>query len=181
MSSLDNLRIRFRDQFTPAGDGYVYRKGSRGRALPASAVDRDRFVAGFDHRLKWLGWTGVPAVVLLLALNEGVFGWPRWTVILPFAILWGGAAWHAWTAPHRALDGRAPVAPALSGSEVRRNGLRTLPWSSLALGAALSFGLAVRVLFEPDPLGPGNRGYLVFAAVLLLVLAGFAVAKRRAG
>ena len=177
--ALARLRARFEDQFTPTDRGWVYRRGGHGPALPLGDEDHAALTAGFARALRWLFWSGVAGGMVL----GGIAEWrdlPRWAGLAVFAVVWGGAMWWAWSAPGRLLDGRAPVGRALTGGEVRRHGLRTLPWSTLAAGALLSIGLAVRVLFEPDPFGPANRGYHAWAAGLLLVFAGFAVAKIRA-
>ena len=187
-ASMARLRARFRDQFTPMGDGYVYRRNSRGAALPVSAVDAQAFVASFERVSRRMTWGGVlGAMAMFGALAALDVRWPAWltpyafwAAAVPFLLVWCTVFWTVWNTPYRVLDGRAPLAPALTGPQVRQQGLRTLPWSVLTMGALVSVGLAVRVLFEPDPFGPVNRGYYVWAAVLLLFFGGMALAKVRA-
>lgn len=185
MSSLDNLRWRFRDQFTPTDGGYLYRRGSRGPALPVSTSDRDAFVDEFDRALRRLQWSGILSAALLFAAaawfqHAGPAFLGRYAFLgaaVLFFIAWGSLTWAAWNRPHRLLDGRAPVAGRLSGREVRANGLRTLPWRVLILGMGLAIALAVRVAFEPW--SPASRSYYALAAVLFALVAGMAVAKSR--
>ena len=179
--SMNRLRARFRAQFTPVANGYVYRRGSRGEALPVSAADADAFVAGFDFTMRWLSWGGVAAAVLMfgtLALLD-VHPSSEWMVVVPYVLVWSALFWVAWNAPHRILAGRAPVGRALTGREVRRNGLATLPWRVLVIGMLLAVGLAVRVGFESEPFASANLGYFAFAAALLLLFGGMALAKLR--
>lgn len=178
--SMARLRERFHAQFTPAARGWIYRRGGRGPALPVGEEDVAELIAAFDRRSRWLSWGGIAAAAAMI----GVATWQEWPPFVGmavFVLLWSAAMWWAWTAPARLLDGRAPVARALTTGERRRLGLRELPWRMLVFGALLAVGLAVRVGFEPDPWSPANRGYLGWAAVLLLLFAGLAVAKRRAG
>ena len=139
-------------------------------------------IAGFDRVTRWSGWVGVP----MAALIWGLLAWrdlhpPPWLVVVPFVLIFGAVLWWAWLAPARLLEGRAPVAPALSGAEFRRNNLRTLPLSVLVVGALVSVGLIVRVLVEPDPWAPHLRQCYAWAALFLCCFAGLAVAKGRAG
>lgn len=185
--SAARLRQRFRDQFTPAGNGWVYRRAGRGAALPVSLPDVEAFVAQFDRALRRLFWGGVGSGVALgIVLGATDGRWPAalaphafWIVALPFLLGWGAIFWLVWDAPHRILAGRAPVAPALSGREVRRHGLRTLPWSAVVLGMVVTVGLIARVAFGDDPAGSSARGYYAYAGVLLAVFAALAVAKLR--
>lgn len=185
--SAARLRQRFRDQFARAGNGWVYRRAGRGAALPVSAPDMEAFVTAFDRALRRLFWGGVGSgMVLGIVLGATDRRWPAalaphafWIVAAPFLLGWGALFWLAWDAPHRVLAGRAPLAPALTGSAVRRQGLRTLPWSVLALGAAVTLGLVARVALAADPTGAAARGYYLYAAVLLAVFGALAIAKLR--
>ena len=188
MSSLHNLRVRFRNQFTPTDRGFVYRRGSRGAALPASAEDCDAMIAEFDRSLRRLFWAGIIAAVVLFGLADwaGRSGSPflaryaDYLAVGVFGVGWTLAFRTAWNRPHRLLDGRAPVARALTGGEARADNLRTMPWRVLLLGAGLAVALVVRVAFEPDPWSPTSQGFYAFAAVLLAIVGALAVAKTRA-
>lgn len=176
--SLARLRARFRDQFTPAQRGWTYRRGGRGPALPVSDEDQAAFVAGFDRAARWLCWGGVLTVMIASLLLQAVGVEPRsGAVLVPFLLVWCALFWWAWNAPHRWLDGRAPVARALTGGEARRNGLRSLPWGVLAAGAGVSLILIGRVALLP---GPREWGYVALGFALLALFAAIALAKRRA-
>ncbi len=179
---MGRLRERFRAQFTPAARGWVYRSRGRGPALPVGEEDHAALVAGFDRATRWLVWLAIAAS----AAVWGVLDWrglhpPEWAVMVPFVAIFCGAMWWVWRAPNRLLDGRAPLAPALTGAQAWRDNMRTLPWIVLILGALVSIGIVVRVQFEPDPWAPHQRGHYIWAAVFLACFAALAVAKRRAG
>lgn len=178
--SLHNLRARFEAQFAPAGRDWVWRRGGHGPALPVSAEDRDMLVADFARTTRWLAWGWVPLAIVVFAAAS-LWRVPDWAAALPFALVWGGPLLWAWHAPRRLLEGRAPVAPALSGSDTRRMNLRSLPWSVLVMGGLVSVGLVARVGLGDQPWAPANRQYYAWAALFLAVFAGLAVAKRRAG
>lgn len=187
MSSLHNLRVRFRHQFTPTDKGYVYRRGSRGAALPVSVEDREAFVAALDRSLNRLFRGGVATAVLLFGLaawagQSGSAFLARHADALAigvFGVGWGSLIWSAWSRPHRLLDGRPPVVRALTGGEARAGNLRTLPWRVLLVGAGLSVALVVRVAIEPDRWSSAAQGYHALAAAMLAVLGALALAKSR--
>ena len=187
-ASMARLRARFREQFTPVGNGYAYRRSAKGAALPVSAVDAESFIASFDRTSRWLSWGGVLGAMAVFGTVKALdVRWPAWVGpdlfwvgAVPFMLAWGALFWTVWNAPYRVLNGRAPLAPALTGVQVRRQGLRALPWNVLVIGALASVGLSVRVMFEPDPFSAANRGYHLLAAVLLLCFGGMALAKIRA-
>ena len=101
--SAARLRQRFRDQFAPAGNGWVYRRASRSAALSVSAADVDAFVVAFDRALRRLFWGGVGSgIVLGIVLGATEGRWPAalaphafWIVAMPFLLVWGGTFWLA--------------------------------------------------------------------------------------
>lgn len=182
IGAVAQLRARFRDQFTPVERGWIYRSRGRGPALPLGDEDYVVLVAGFDRFTRWLAWLAIAASMAIW----GVIDWydlhpDHWAVAIPFVAAVCGLGWWAWAAPLRLLDGRAPVAPALSSGVAWRDNMRTLPWGVPVGGATLSILLAARAAWSVDPWSQINRGHYGWAAALLAFFVVMAVAKRRAG
>lgn len=182
IGAIERLRWRFRDQFTQTEQGWVYRSRSRGPALPLGDHDHAALVVGFDRATRWTAWSGVPVAALIWGLLNWYDLHPSyWAVAVPFVAAFGAVIWWAWRAPNRLLDGRAPVAPALTTAQSFGHNMRTLPWAVLVLGALLSVTIVARPALGPAPWSVENRGTYAYGAVLLVFFIGMAVAKRRSG
>jgi hypothetical protein len=63
-----SLADRFAAEFTPRGDGYIYRRRKEDRAIRVSAEERDRLISALRRRERNLRWT-YGAVFTLMALG----------------------------------------------------------------------------------------------------------------
>jgi len=181
------VRQLFADQFQADAEGYLYRKNLKAAAIDVSAAERDAFVAQFNRRLTMLYGAFVAAVLVFLA---GVVTWAVRTnpvriepplyvglgvLVTLFMLGWARAA----GAPARALAGRAPAAPELSGDEVRRLAFQRLTWAQLGTSAVIFaftlFGLSRRF----NLLAGWNRLWLVLAGAAFAAVAYRAFQKWR--
>jgi hypothetical protein len=63
----ERQRKMFAAQFEPAGEGFLYRNHTVGEPIPISAVQRDRYVAGFAKFTKIASWAMLGGAGVLLA------------------------------------------------------------------------------------------------------------------
>lgn len=186
---LARVKQAFAAQFTPARDGYIYRRGRRGPAIPVTRIERDRFVAVFDRDVVRWAWSVVLATIVIvggLAIFpaslptplHGHEGGAATTLLFVFFML---AWWWIRNAPARALGRRAQIDQGVSGADFRRASLVAMSWSIPLVAALFQIALIMRVaLFEPDPFGREQWGYYAVAAVGLTGMAAIAWLKWRA-
>ena len=168
--SLETVRENFARQFTPDGDGFVYRQRQRGAAIRVTAAERAGFVGAFDRgvgRLFWGGLAGVIAVIAVFEVWPTILpaSWQRWHeagVAAIAATLFLAIWWRLTTAPDRALERRVAIAAPLDAAARRRVNFAGLPWSVLALGAAVTLGLIAVTLGQP---GPTDWAYVAGGAI----------------
>lgn len=147
----EDTRKAFSDQFTPDGDGFVYRKHLKGPAIRVTAAERDRFIATFDRRQRWLTW-GLVGVMLLLAAafiayltsvdfdafeQEFSVLW-IFAGLAPVMILFVAVFMRVWDAPSRELAGRAEISRALTRDEASATMMRRTSWGRIWGGLALA-------------------------------------------
>lgn len=182
--SLNVVRDNFARQFTPDGDGYVYRRRQRGEAFRVTAAERDAFVAAFDRGIGRLFWGGLAVVIALIVVFEV---WPTilpvrlhpWheTIVAIAAVILFLTIWRRLSgAPDHALDRRVAIAGALDAAARRRVNFAELPWTVLITGAVLMMGLIARAL---DPPGAIDRAYIVGGAIGFVFFVLLGVAKWR--
>jgi hypothetical protein len=170
-------RQLFADQFQASGSDFIFRASQKGEAIKVSSAERDQFIEQFSRdlsRAKWIIWI---SIVLVLAGTVGVSVVRNRDVFEP-AIFIGMALamipyWiyfrRAWGAPVRQLDGRMPVAGALSPDEVRRLKFSRMTYSQLAIGA-LSTLVFPAIAAKRGPLLSGFNAVLMALGLALLVL-----------
>lgn len=183
--SLDATRSLFAAQFKPAGDRYIYRRSQTGEAYVVSREERDRFIAEFNRKLVWLlsAFVGgvcalaIGFVVLAPNLPEPVSIGGIVALAVPYSI---GFRW-AWRAPARQLEGRVPVAGAMSRDDARRFALGRVQYGGLAAAAFGGLVIASTGLVRGDP----PRGWLLIwpamGAALVVFAAVQAFRKWRSG
>jgi len=174
----DRVRELFVDQFEADGNGYIYRRNSKGPAIRVTSAERDMFIADFSRSLNRLWWGLILGMVVAIggcvawfAIEGGdVSEWSIWIGLLPVFVLYMLFWRRAWNAPTRKLATRSQVAPERSKDEFRRLMLQRLTWGRLG-GAAASFAIAMFYLGRRFNLLVGwNRLWLVLAGVAFLAL-----------
>jgi hypothetical protein len=186
-SHFDRVREMFANQFEADGDGFVFRKNSKGAAIHVTVAERDGFVVAFNRRLRWMNWGLIAAILVLilglvawdLTTNQEVFEAPMYVglglILFVFMLGW----FRAWNAPAQALATRSPVAPERSHDEFRRIAMRRMTWSQLG-AAATAFAVGLWSLSRRIDLSAGwNRLWLVGAGLLFLLVAYRAYRKWR--
>lgn len=168
--SLATVRENFARQFTPDGDGYLYRQRQRGAAIRVTMAERDDFVAAFNRGVGRLFWGGLAGLIAAMAVFE------VWPTLLPpdwqarheviVAVVFGVAFlaiwWRLTTAPDRLLERRARVAGPLDAAARRRVNFAGLSWGVLVFGAVVTLALIGQTLREP---GPVQWAYVVGGAI----------------
>jgi hypothetical protein len=186
---LARVKQAFAAQFTPARDGYIYRRGQRGPAIPVTDVERDRFVALFDRAVTRWAWGVVLAAIVAigglaifpLSLPPPLRGQEEIAMTTLLVVSFMSAWWWIRNAPARALARRAPIDQGVSGADFRRASLVAMSWSIPVVAALFQIALIMRVaLFEPDPFGREQWGYYGIAAIGLTAMAAIAWLKWRA-
>jgi formate/nitrite transporter FocA (FNT family) len=172
----------FADQFEADGNGFLYRKYSKGAPIQVSTEERDRYIARFNRFLKYWFW-GIMAGTVILCAAAALYTFKfniepsdssSWiTISLVFAISMIPYYW-AWNIPARELRGRGAVGVARSRAEVRRRYLERPSYSQIAALLAVVLASLLNGHFRENLLLGWNRLWLILGAftfVMALVLA----------
>jgi hypothetical protein len=182
---LDRVRQAFADQFSDDGHSFIYRRYQKGVPVRVSKLERDRFVAAFNKRIRYGMWSIVPATVGLILL----LAWLIPDADSPAAQIatWGGIAaillpfvaifYWAWGAPSRELERRTPEGPALSKEEARALAFSKITYGQLALAALMGVGLVWKMSTEIDVFHGSGLVWLVFGGALVLLAGVQAIRK----
>ena len=165
--SVGRVRKHFADQFETDGDGYLYRRFSKGAAIRVSAQERDGFVAAFDRTLRraiWISLGGGIGLGVVLAVVAGVAG-----------LAW--RFWRVYTAPSHDLRHRLPVARERSGADMQRLALARLGYRQLGLGVAGA--VVVLAIKIPQWRTTSGQLWIAFAVATLAVFVVQGLRKRR--
>lgn len=163
----------FAGQFTPDGDGFIYRKSSIGEAKKITSGERDGFVATFIYRRQYLVAAAMIGVVLLV-VGVGIhasYNSVDEETLVGIVVLIGffeTAHWIIWRAPARALRARPAVAQALPVEEARRVRLSRVRYGRLVW--LVIVGAWIRQVMSEkrgDWAGWDALGYAVLAACVL--------------
>jgi hypothetical protein len=177
-AATQNMINQFDAQFTPDGEGYLYRRGKKGAAIRISADEYHGFIASYKRAVRHLIW-GMYAV-----LSVTMVGMVAWSVmtdqdvkagplsITLYACLIAELIGFVWLVtlnyrrPARVLERRAPISGALSSDEFRRRHYAATSWGKLfgAIGTMI-LGSAVLV-WQQDILHGWGRLWLVMIAVV---------------
>jgi hypothetical protein len=183
----DRLRQAFADQFSDGGHGVIYRKYQKGAPVRVSKLERDRFVAAFDKRIRHAMWSIVPATVGLILLLV----WLTPDADSPAAqiAMWGGIAaillpftaifYWAWGAPSRELERRTPEGPAFTKKEARALALSKITYGQLAIVALMGMGLVWKMSTKVDVFHGLGQVWLFCGAALVVIAGVQAIRKRR--
>lgn len=182
-----HIRQMFADQFEQNGPDFLYRRSMKGPPIRVSSDERDHFVESFNRRLRYCGWSIVPATLLLIvalvmmmpdldgpagqaAIYVGIA-----LILLPFL---AGHRW-AWNGPVRELSRRTPEGEALSRDEVKRLMLSKMTYSQLALAVLAAFALLWKISGKTDVLHGWGVVWPALAALLVVATAVQAFRKWR--
>lgn len=190
-SHLDRLRQQFADQFQPEGEDYLYRKYLKGAPVRVSAEERQRAIAAFEQRFKWLRWLLLASAVAFLipvgfvfVLFDGEIPETGLYIVTAAGLgleiaVFAWAVMRLWNAPAKVFAMRSPVGRELTRDEVRRLGFARLSWGQL-LGGWAAFMLGIWALAaRVDVIHGWGRLWLAAAAGLTLLVAGQAYRKWR--
>jgi hypothetical protein len=181
----DKARQIFADQFVNDGNGYIYRKSSKGAPVRVTEAERDEFVANFSRWLKYTSWG---LLVSMLAVIAGLFlagadldkasGQTAMyaSMGLLIAIFLGAYFW-AWSMPVRALSRRATLGSPLSKNEVRALAFTKITYPQLALAAGMAVLILLRVSERYDIFHGWGIIWLMMAITLIIAAMVQAVRK----
>ena len=176
----------FRAQFSPDGDGYIYRRLQKGAAIRVSAHEYQSFVDAFrrtQRHLKWGLVGGIIAIVLATTFSAVAFNLDPestiWTasifvpmLALVFVFVWLSV--RSYGRPAHLLERRAPISGALSREEFRQQYMAKLSWQALIGRIATLFAICVAITLQYDILHGWGRLWLgliaLFAAAAVLQL-----------
>lgn len=132
----------FKKQFTPVE--VIYPSSKAGGKF-VTVEEYERLVSDWERVAAGVGiWkvVGVAVVMIMLwVLAERAFPLPDWSnSVLTGAIVVGICGWLLWAslAPRRLVKDRAPIAPARSFAEARKEGRAALNWRFIVFALLLS-------------------------------------------
>ena len=172
----EHVRQIFADQFEPDGTGFLYRKSLRLAPIRVTEAERDNFIRTFNGRLRYAGWSILPATILLILLLavfmpdvdsvSGQIGmWVGFGLILAsFLMVY---RW-AWNAPARELERRMPVGPRRTRQEMRQVMFARITYRQLGLVVGMAVVLVLQVSSKYDVLHGWGILWLVLAAALVI-------------
>lgn len=177
----------FANRFEPEGDSFLFRANLRAPAIRVSARERSDFVVKFNRNIQISSWAWV-ALTLLMLVGAVVVSHASSTELPDFAMylllafclagLLMGILW-LWNEPVRALRGRVPETPGRSQAEAKQLGFQRLTWKQLGLAAATVPVMLLRIGARQDLFVGWNRVWLIFAGLLVVLIAVQAVRKLR--
>ena len=177
-SHWDNARRVFADQFERDGNGFLYRKGMKGPPIRVSEAERDAFIRYFDRRLRLIGWSTLPASLLLvlfvvwIASVKSSYADPAIYIGLACLLTLTLAGFYqAWSRPAHELERRAPEGNARSPDEMRRLNFTKMTYGRLALAAVAAPALVLNVSAKYDVMHGWGILWLFFAGGIM-ALAG---------
>jgi hypothetical protein len=181
------IRRLFADQFEPDGDGFIYRRSQKGEAIRVTSAEHQGFIDQFNRQVRYANWSiyigvflalGAAVLVSVLSRSDSADPVIYFCIALgtvPYFILY----YRAWAAPARELEGRMPIAGALSTEEVRRLTFGRISYGKLAAVAAGGIVLPFFGSNRHDVFSGWNRLWLVLGAALVLLAAVQAFRKWR--
>ncbi|WP_188054722.1 hypothetical protein [Sphingosinithalassobacter sp. CS137] len=185
----DRVRQLFADQFSDDSRGIVYRKGQKGAPVRVSEIERDEFVATFNKRIRYAGWSIFPATLGLILLlvwltpdadspSAQIAMWIGIAAILvPFMVIY----YWAWNAPSRELERRTPEGAPLTKEEARVLAFSKITYGQLLLAALMGVGLVWKMSAESDVFHGWGMVWLILGGVLIFLAGVQAVRKWRFG
>jgi hypothetical protein len=182
---MENLQQMFLDQFEEMEGRLVYRRYRKGAPIPVSAEERDRFVAEYRRRMRYLTWgfgalVAVWILVLSLFLMEREQDLPMWLMMAQLAPLLAVFVlvqrW-VWDSPMRGLAGRLPVGGERSRAELKRIAMQQLTWPRIA-GIALTALFPLIYIDRSRPLLSGDNLFWMVLMVLVIGAAGIAAVRK---
>lgn len=187
----DTARQTFADQFAQDANNIFYRRSQVGEGYRVSAQERDAFIAEYDRALrtaKWIlyaGLFGVTGIVIAISmLRAGDFSTAG--LLAGIAVVMGvnfAYLFWAWRAPVRQLQGRMPIASALSTEQAQRLKFGKIKYPKLALVAVAGLGLPFLGAARTSGLAPLFAGWnwlwLAGGAAMILLAAVQAFRKWR--
>ncbi len=186
-NSLFSPQALFEGRFEPEGDDYLFRHALASPAYRVSAEERGRFVADFARTQKRALQA---AFILMLVLGGAGVAWimafggkldvPIAATVFGLTLINVVVMQRAWDAPRRALNDRTPVTEGLSKDQGRREGLRRLRWTNLAVACGVAALIAWNGYAGDPQLSGHGRAWLGLAGFLLVLVAVQAVRKWRA-
>lgn len=174
----------FADQFTADGSDFIYRKNQTGAAIRVSQAERDAFVATFDRRMRYFGWSILPsALAVTMVCFSAIFFWRSLiTAYAGFAAYlvtaWAIHKW-LWNAPARELQHRAPVKPPLTREEANELTYSKMTFGGIMGGGLIAVLIVVKLSLKMDVLHGWGRLQLLVGAVIVAVTAFAAFQKWR--
>lgn len=169
------VRQLFADQFVSDSRGFVYRKSQKGAPIRVNQMERDKFVATFNTRLRYATWSILPATVCLIlllvwlnpdaeSLADQMVMWIGMAAILaPFM----GILYWAWNAPSRELQRRTPEGVALTKEQARALALSKITYGQLVSAAVIGVLLVLRMSTKTDIFHGWGAVWLVFGGGLI--------------
>jgi hypothetical protein len=164
----------FDAQFHPDGDGYIYRRSQTGAAFRITGEEQAGFIAAFRRHMSMaIAGVLVASVGLVAGMvsvgkeNAPVIGGGALAAMVAFFCL---ALMFIWNAPVRALAGRKPSEPALTGPMAQRMKWRQITWGQFAVGASGGVFLWFKYAPLPDLMVGWNWLWPVGLAVYLGVI-----------
>lgn len=174
----------FRAQFTPDGDGYIYRRLQKGAAIRVSAHEYQAFVDAFrrtQRRLKWGLTGGFIVIIMATTFSAAAFDldtestpWAA-SLLAPILALALGFLWlsiRSYARPAHLLERRAPIGGALSREEFRHQYMTKLSWQALIGRIGTLFAICVGITLRYDVLHGWGRlwlGVIALAAVAAML------------
>ena len=188
-SHFDRVRQLFADQFSGDSRGFVYRKGQKGAPIRVSEIERDRFVAIFNKRMRYAAWSIVPATVGLILLlvwlvpdaDSPVGQIATWVRIAAILVPFMGIYYWAWNAPSRELERRTPEGAALTKEEARTLAFSKITYGKLILAALMGVGLVWKASIKTDVFHGWGVSWLVFGGSLIALAGVQAIRKWHLG
>ena len=170
----------FIDQFTPDGDGYVFRQGQKGPAIRVSAAEYRGFVEEYIRTYRRTKWSLVAGLLIALmalvgteiALDVDVdSAVATVSLVAVLAVAIGLSLWlfsRNFYRPARALDRRAPVGDALSNDAFLRRYFTEMSWASLLVQIGSLAALSLVVVLKHDVLHGWGRLWLAVPGACLI-------------
>jgi hypothetical protein len=184
----------FADQFEPDGANYIYRRNKLAGGVRVTSAEHDAFLARFGRDQKWMmrifAALSIPMLILSAMVNPAVSNvlGDRWTQIVALGaafLLSAMCVWiiviknRSWSAPARALAGRAAVGAIRTRAQLRHAKLRETSWRGLA-GLAILFVACCYICVDKRDLGSiWSLLWIAFGAGNLVYVGWLAIEKWR--
>ena len=188
-SNPNQAEQKFAAQFTAEGSAFIYRKNQTGAPIPVSQSERDTFVATFDRRMRYFGWSILPGVLAVTALTliltlelrhspSAIYSHlAAYSPIAVYLVICFAIRNWFWNAPARELEHRTPVGSPLTREEAKKLTYSKVSISGLAASAIMAVLITLKVSLRTDVLHGWGRLQLV-AAALIIATAGFGVFQK---